>query len=139
MNLTGLTPDLYAVALMISQVVTGLLGALAAQIALVPGFRANDASRTAAMRVLAGVLNLLGVIGAAWTQNLVISKEQLPALLLTAFGATVASHLTYTGVKNGVSTAASATTPASADPSAVAAQAQAALSATQQASSASAA
>ena len=84
----------------VAAIVSGLLAALAPIISSVPGLRPNDAMRNTLMRVLVYVLNLGALVGLAWTQNVVITQQMVPALLLAVGGSTVGSHLFYATVKS---------------------------------------
>lgn len=83
-NLPGLPAILAGSALVISQAVFGLLLLFAAPLAAVPGLRAGDGTRNAFLRSLVFLLNLAALVGLAWTQNVVIPRAALPALLATA-------------------------------------------------------
>lgn len=98
----------------VAAIVSGLVAALSPLIASVPGLRAGDAMRSTLMRVLVYVLNLATLVGLAWTQNVVITQQMVPALLLAVGGSTVGSHLFYVNVKSATTTApaaSSTTTP----------------------------
>lgn len=71
-------------ALVISQAVFGLLLLFQTPLASVPGLRASDGTRNAFLRSLVFVLNLSALVGLAWSQNVVIPRADLPALLATA-------------------------------------------------------
>lgn len=100
MNLVGLSPALYAAAVAVASAVSALIGAFAPFIVKIPGFRPADQTRAIAVRTLVGVLNLVGVIGAAFVSNTVIPKEAVPMLVLVAFGGTVLGHYFYQGTSN---------------------------------------
>ena len=119
MNATTLPAILDAATLAgVAAIVSGLLAALAPVISAVPGFRAADAMRSTLMRVLVYALNVGALLCLAWTQNVVISQQMVPALLLAVGGSTVGSHLFYVKVRSSNSTstapavAPSTTTPA---------------------------
>ena len=95
----------------VAAVVSGLLAALAPLISSVPGLRADDAMRNTLMRMLVYVLNAGALIGLAWTQNVVITQQMVPALLLAVGGSTVGSHLFYNTVKGTTTATAPAATP----------------------------
>lgn len=98
-TLPGLPAIVAASAAVITVGVTGLLALLAAPIASIPGFRPNDATRDALMRLLVAVLNIAGLVGFAWTQNVVIPREALPMLLVVAVGQGALAHISYVGVR----------------------------------------
>ena len=98
----------------IAAVVSGLLALFAPLLSAVPGLRPQDSTRSTLLRVLLFALNLGLLIGLAWTQNVIIPREMLPALLVAAGGASLGGHVFYTGVakSGGASTsAAPAVTP----------------------------
>ena len=115
----------------LAPIVAALLGSVATLIARVPGLRPSDDSRTVLMRVLVGALNLGGLLAFSWTQNIVLDKSMLVALLITTFGQGLVSHFTYVGIKNGAATtapsSASNADPAAAAVAQLAAQAEAAV------------
>ena len=123
MNLIGLPPSLYAAAVVVASLVSSLLSAFGPLVSQVPGLRQQDTSRNLLMRVVVGALNLAGILAVAWMGNVVLTKEMIPVLLLTAAGFGVAGgHLVYKGVQSGVqqvlATGVSVITPASpTDPS----------------------
>ena len=100
----------------VAAIVSGLVAALAPLISSVPGFRAGDALRSTLMRVLVYLLNLAALVGLAWTQNVVLTQQMVPALLLAVGGSTVGSHLFYSQVKAASSTPGTATAPAASTP-----------------------
>ena len=98
-NLPGLPLVVAAAAAVIAEAVTGLLALFAAPIASIPGFRPGDSTRNALMRGLVALLNLAGLVGFAWTQNVVIPRAALPALLAVAAGQGLLAHFSYVGAK----------------------------------------
>lgn len=112
MNATTLPAILDAATLAgVAAIVSGLLAALAPVISAIPGFRANDAMRSTLMRVLVYVLNVGALVGLAWTQNVIITPQMAPALLLAVGGSTVGSHLFYVKVRSSNPAAAPAVAP----------------------------
>src|SRR5579859_989350 len=114
MNLIGLPAGLTGAAVVVAALVSSLLAAFAPIIARVPGLRVTDDSRNVLMRTLVGALNLAGLVAYAWLNNIVLAKEMVPALVLTAFGALVGGHYMYKGVQTARALAvnASVETPA---------------------------
>ena len=98
-NLPGLPVAVGASAATIAAIVSGLLALFAAPLANIPGLRPADETRNAGMRTLLFLLNLLGLCGLAFTQNVVIARAEVPALLLTAALAAGAGHVAYVSVK----------------------------------------
>jgi hypothetical protein len=98
-NLPSLPVAVGASAAAIAALVSGLLALFAAPLANIPGLRPNDETRNAGMRTLLFLLNLLGLVGFAFTQNVVIARSEVPALLLTAALAASAGHIAYVSVK----------------------------------------
>lgn len=119
MNLAPLPPHLDAAAVAIAAIASAVLAGLS-QLGLgtVPGFRAQDGSRNAAMRVLLGVLNLAGLLAYAWTQGIVLVPAQVPMLLGVCVIAAGGGHYFYGWVKAG-SQASGSGTPAAPAPVAV--------------------
>src|SRR5579859_343546 len=114
MNLIGLPAGLTGAAVVVAALVSSVLAAFAPIIARIPGLRVADDSRNVLMRTLVGALNLAGLVGYAYFNNITIAKEAVPALVLTAFGALVGGHYVYKGVQaaHSLATNASVETPA---------------------------
>ena len=114
MNLIGLPAGLTGAAVVVAALVSSVLAAFAPIIARIPGLRYGDDSRNVLMRTLVGALNLAGIVGYAYFNNIVLAKEAIPALVLTAFGALIGGHYVYKGVQTAqaLATNASVETPA---------------------------
>ena len=105
MTLTGLPPALVGAAVVIAALVSSLLGAASTLVNRIPGLRPQDDTRNVLLRVLIGVLNLGGILAYAYFNSIVIAKEAVPALVLTAFSVTLGVHYVYTGIKSGAAPA----------------------------------
>lgn len=100
---------------LVASLVSYLVSLFAPILGSVPGLRAEDASRTPLLRTLVYALNVAGLLALAWTQQIVITRALVPALLYAAAG-TVGSTVSYLATKaavaQGIEQAGGASIPA---------------------------
>ena len=99
---TGLPAVLSTAA--VASAVSAVLAMFAPLVASIPGLREDDATRNSLLRSLVFLLTLGGLVGLAWSQGVVLTQAELPALLVCAAGGTVGTHLLYTNIRNSAST-----------------------------------
>ena len=106
---TGLPAVLSTAA--VASSVSAVLAMFAPLVASIPGFRDEDATRNSLMRSLVFLLTLGGLVGLAWSQGIVLTQAEMPALLIYAAGGTVGTHLLYTNIRASASSYVPAPAP----------------------------